>query len=74
MVLPEFICLGQNIIYMCVSGFRSEKNRCGPPVGIKILFQYIMCIFDFSAIFPSIFDSILLILHNKMHGVGKNPR
>ena len=63
--------LGQKI-YMCVSGFSSEKKRYGwSALNINVYFILIfyMYIWLLSHIFPTfsiIFDYTLLILHNKM--------
>ena len=58
---------------MCVSGFSSEKVRYGQSAlsfyFIKIFYIEIVFFTIFSTIF-SIFDNILLTIHNKMFRVG----
>ena len=64
-------------IYMCVSGFSSEKTRYGRSALQFFLSKYLIWILHFFfqhfSTFSSIFDNILLTIHNKMFRVGAKP-
>ena len=61
-------------IYMCISGFSSEKTRYGRSALQFILSKYFVWIllifFKHFSSFSSIFDKILLTIHNEMFGVA----
>ena len=62
--------------YMCVSGFSSEKTRYARRyVSFYQNILYRKCIFHFIfRHFFSIFDNILLTIHNKMFRVGEKKK
>ena len=65
--------LRQTNVYVCASGFSPEKFRYGRPALHFILTKYCIWILHFLqhfSSFSSIFDNILLTIHNKMFRVG----